>query len=147
MSAKTADDSIYVYLNSSDSTDYFEDNTTTKFRNILAKPLALPYDEQWCVGLSSFCCSNLLVDDDQRFVKIASHIIAPVFNVERVFVVSTRKKADRTNNRQIYFEPINKEYYPVETSLLSQIDITLQDYKNHTLSLTFGQPTIVVLEF
>ena len=35
----------------------------------------------------------------------------------------------------------------METSLLSQIDITLQDYKNHTLLLTFGQPTIVVLEF
>jgi len=62
-----------------------------------------------------------------------------------VFVRGNRQI--QKNGRLIKFEPRNKEYFPLRSSLISEIDITLTDIEDNILKLQYGQPTLVVLNF
>ena len=138
---------FYVYLNSSDSLGHFESNTTSTFTNSLEKALILPQSQGWVVCLHSLFSSNLLIDNSKIFVKIHTSIISPTYGTEKVIALCTRRRLNYQANRIIQFEPRNKEYYPVVSSVIASIDIQLTDNQNTALRLGLGQSTLVILEF
>lgn len=145
---------FYVYLNSSDINRNFQENSTTKFTTTLGEVIHLPQHENWRVALSSIYFSNQFVRDTSLFVTVQTSIIQPTFNQGKDLAVCIRKESnssavyDTTKENEFnFFEPIKKEFFPLATSHLSSIDISLTSKGGEQLTLGYGQPTLVVLEF
>ena len=50
-------------------------------------------------------------------------------------------------SKSFYYEVTGREYYDLQTTRLTELDISLLDENNNTLSLTANQPTIIKLKF
>ena len=155
MALRRKESEFYVYVVSSSINDGF-DNTTTEFANKLQNESLLPANENWVVGLSCLYVANLFAGDtakelDTRFVKVESSIILPKYDsTSSTLAICARPTpniANKGENRCIYFEPRNREYFPLRSPVLTDIDIALTDRKGRRLKLQFGQPTLVVLHF
>ena len=149
MALRKAGNEFFVYVVSTGSNDDFA-NTTAKFVNTLTSPIHLPPSENWAVCVTSLFMGNTFADDatDERFVKLSSSIIQPKYDsTSSILTVCARPTPDGFNRRYIAYEPENKEYFPLRTSILESIDITLLDRRNRLLQLELAQPTLVVLHF
>lgn len=135
---------FYVYLDSSANTVEFESNSTTKFSITLGQALNLPLQENWCVSLSSLSCSNYFSQREERLVKVHLSILQPEFTYDNVLSVLPRPT---NKSSTVFYEPRNKEYFPLNQTLISKIEVRLTDLNNRQLSLSYGQPTVLVLEF
>ena len=138
-------DSIFVYAVSS-SGDIYK-NTLVFFKNTLQTPLACPPNENWHVAVHGLYANNATSVSDEYFVKISSSIIQPKFGSGNVLAVCSRPKPDVRTGRVIVFEPRNKEFFPLKSPFVSDIDIKLTNRNDELLTLNYGQPTLVILEF
>lgn len=143
---------FYVYLDSSDQPSYTTKNSNTQFTNILAQTLHLPSAQGWCVALKSLICGNTQQGkkegpDNFGFIKVHTNLIQPLYGQEKVLAVCTREEPDYIGERLINFEPRNRNFYPLQSDLVSSIDIVLTTVTDRQLAFTLGNPTQVVLEF
>lgn len=138
---------FYVYLTSSASTDFYTNNTLTSFTNNLTAPLTFPQNEEWNVAVHSIFSSNIVLDTDSKFVKVVTDIINPVYSHNQALAITTRPRNDYSTGRLLSYEPVNKEYFALNGSHVSQISISFTTEHDTPLKLTVGQPTLVILEF
>lgn len=138
---------FYVYLTSSASTDFYTNNTLTSFTNNLTAPLTFPQNEEWNVAVHSIFSSNIVLDEDSKFVKVVTDIINPVYSHNQALAITTRPRTDYSEGRLLSYEPVNKEYFALNGSHISQISISFTTENGTPLKLTVGQPTLVILEF
>ena len=139
----------YVYLSSSDSSDYFDGNTTSEFTNVLPRSLRFPLGEKWRVAVHSVHCSNDVVSNvEVDYIKVRTDIIQPTVASENVLCVFPKKPFNVDEGRALSFEPYNKEFFPLSNEFIDRITIRLSNSKSSVpLKFTFGQPSLVVLEF
>lgn len=160
-----SDSSFYVtlYSNAADNT---RQNTPSQFSNVLHHPISVPRSEGWGVALYSLVCNNLFKrairydGENNKYsnIPVESQVPLDQINVkcEQIKVpydnrkwlsCHSRKDGDHSGQNVHAYEAEHLQYFPLDSDIVSVLDIELQDYKGRTLKYRRSQPTVCVLHF
>ena len=143
-----ATDSFYVYIVSSDlGDDHAEHNTTVKFTNTLPESLYFDKSKNWSVALQHIHVSNFFGSAKIELINVQCNLVQPSVIQDNTLSLFVRPEYNQENGRFCYYEPGVKEFFPLATSVISSISISLTDQDGKLLKLKEGQPTIVCLHF
>ena len=138
-------DEFFLYLSSGDINPYSLSNTTVKFRTALSTTLFLPREENWRVALSSISLSRNL-GYGVEFFEVKTGIIQPKFNQTKTLAVLPANESD-TDPSFNHQEITKKEFFPLGSSHISNIDIQITDLDGTELKPPYSQPTLITLHF
>jgi hypothetical protein len=139
------DDQFFVYLLSGASLRLAPQNTLTKFRNYLADEIKLKKSENWYVALQSLFMSNVSEPntDKNKVIKVECPQIHQRIGEKPVLSIHSRTSA---GSEHIYEAKV-KQYFRLESELISYLDVNICNVDNSLLDLVSDQPTVIVLEF
>ena len=134
-------DNFYIYLISNASSDLYPDNTLTQFSNHLDHSINLGGD--WMVCLQSIYISlNWMNEKEESGIRVICPQIQSHFGTLSVHAVRTS-----SNDSHHSFEPIIRNYFPLEGSMFNHFDIKVTNMRGQRIQLSNGQSTVVVLNF
>ena len=143
-----ATDSFYVYIVSSDrGAEHASHNTTVKFTNALPEGLYFDKSKNWSVALQHIQVSNFFGSAKIELINVQCNLVQPSVTQDNTLSLFVRPEYNQQSGRFCYFEPGVKEFFPLATSVISSISISLTDQRGKLLKLKEGQPTIVCLHF
>lgn len=160
-----SDDTFYAHL-FSNATNKSENNTTTKFTNVLAKSIYLDPKHNWHVALVSLLSSNRFttrfpkkivfsaynLDEGQHQYSTLSQISVRCSIASHPFdgtkIISCHSRNPYNPDKRVHFyEPDNLLYFKVDSTVIEDIEITLLDQNLNQLSLARGLATSCTLKF
>jgi len=136
--------SFYITLASNASTNIYQSNTLTNFRNTLPHAVELK-DFKWQLALQSLCLNTRFSNASKpKIIKIRileiSDILGGSGYHQDIACIAFNNNPD---NSAFYHVVKKKEYFPLRSTNLQSLTVQLTDEKNRELSLLSGQPTFV----
>ena len=143
-------------------------NTTVSFTNTLARPLYLKREDNWELGLHRIICSNKFFvksatgkEEDALFyvqeevekdselsqVYVKCHQVGQFFDGRKLISCHSRRPFDSETNRVHTYEPKNVLFFPVNSTVINELSISLHTSTLKPLFLRRGQVTAVTLKF
>ena len=139
-------ESFFLVLASNSNATEFEENTTSKFSNILQNTLSL--GDEWGVTFRSIFMRRPHYHSGVNEINInLFQIDKDVNDDNKQHLIKSIPYRKHRTDQHIYFETKRNEYYKLNHSQIKHLDIILCDQNNKQLRLSYGQPTIIKLKF
>lgn len=130
---------IYIYITSDQSDNYFHGNTPSSFRIKLPRRLFLAHDSSvWYVALLDISFPNLKEGYKPTYITIHSNICqTSIVNGSQAAVLQRVYKGQLSEGMHVTFD--SPRYIPVSVDSADTIEIYLTDYTGTTPSFQEGQ--------
>lgn len=144
-------DFTITLLSNADSSNAEGINTLSNFSNYIQPPININSYE-WEYAVQSMFCHNEFKNAQNDFLEVSCDLTSPLAHQSNTIAFIARPKETDGKIASIYYEPFIKEYFPVATNYISNINIQIWTTKegssvSYERDLLGGQPTVVKLHF